>query len=58
MVSVGKKSEKNLTEFLWLKISHEAVVKQLARTLVLPEAQLGSWERGSSSKLILMVFAG
>lgn len=58
MVSVGNKSERNLAEVLWLKVSHAALVKQLARTLILSEAQLGSWGRESSSKFIYMVFEG
>lgn len=41
MVSVGQESERGLAECLWLKTSHEVVVKLLGKALVLSEGSVG-----------------
>lgn len=55
--SVGQKSVHSLDQFFWLKVFHEAVVKQLSCLLavVLSEDSSGG---GSASKLTYTVVVG
>lgn len=59
MVSVGQESERGLAECLWLKTSHEVVVKLLGKVLILSEVSVGGMVEcgGRSSKLTHRFFS-
>jgi len=48
MVSVGQESERSLTEFLWLKTSHEVVVKLLGNAVVSSKGSIGGMVGGGA----------